>query len=164
MSDDGPKLVHEQSEAEIEAARKEREERDAERKRQDVEWALRRLTSNLLRIVRGAGKPYEVLDEVASLAEALAALGPRNGYAAGETVVGALDIWRDTPEAETLDIIVSGALQIAASRLAGQRTQETAGRRELQDGIRYRQEAIEERRRAEAEALRADKKKPRGGR
>ena len=64
MSDGGePRLVPKTSEAERERARANR----------SVEAALRQLTANLLRVVRGAGKPYEIVRETDALVNALVA-------------------------------------------------------------------------------------------
>ncbi len=55
------KLVSENSEAEFARTRYEAE----------IRWALRNLTANLIRITRGAGKPYEIVRQVDELARAL---------------------------------------------------------------------------------------------
>jgi hypothetical protein len=51
----------------------ENSENDLSRKRWEgeVAWALRTLTANLIRITRGAGKPYEIVRQVGELIEAL---------------------------------------------------------------------------------------------
>jgi hypothetical protein len=36
-----------------------------------VEWKIRELTANLLRITRGAGKPYEIMQQMVDLAETM---------------------------------------------------------------------------------------------
>jgi hypothetical protein len=36
-----------------------------------VDWKIRELTANLLRITRGAGKPYEIMTQMIELAEAI---------------------------------------------------------------------------------------------
>ena len=48
-------------------------EADLARRRESnrVAWALRNLTANLLRIVRGAGKPYDVMRQIDAFVEAV---------------------------------------------------------------------------------------------
>lgn len=121
-----------------------------------LRWALRDLTANLLRIVRGAGRPYSIGQQVEALVAAL------NGYhdAAGHgpftehltemlSIDGRIHEWRqrisdsDLHRLYAKEQIVRGALQQAASRLVDQRTQERAGESEMHDGIRNLEAARE---------------------
>ena len=117
---------------------------------QDMERALRQLTANLLRVVRGAGKPYAIVEDAAAFINAVVAYHDAAGTALPpDDIASALDIMRDDPgmrsrlsghDYDRMDaerIIVRGALQIAASRLLEQRTQEAAGKHELYDGVRW---------------------------
>jgi hypothetical protein len=54
------RIVSEQSEAEIERKPAEGE----------LDWRLRELAANVLRIVRGAGKPYELLRQMQAVIDA----------------------------------------------------------------------------------------------
>jgi hypothetical protein len=138
-----------------------------------VSWALRNMTANLLRIVRGAGKSCEVGGQIEELVQAL------NGY---HKVVGhgpppedlsqMLSIDRDEEwcgraspvellRTEARDHIVRGALQITASRLVRQLTHEHKGEDELRDGILQLEEARAEMRREQNLAANPARKSPR---
>ena len=153
----------------------------------DQEWArgqlrrpLRELAANIIRVVRGAGRSYEIAEQCVAVIEAHRnyfdkvgswptawevdqALGIERRY---ETT-SYDDAWKHEMARET---ILRGALQVAASRLVGQNTQEHRGRSELMEGVnsivRIREEdrmrfAEEERARRQAEkAERAAKRKP----
>lgn len=129
---------------------------------QEVQWArdaysyaLRALTANLLRVVAGAGKPHQVVEDAATFIHRFMDYQPHMNWS--ERVDGASEIlavreehrgfdgWKSYEAKE--DIIV-GALRIAASRLLGQSTQEAAGETKMAHGIRQREEAWAELRRA----------------
>ena len=109
---------------------------------------LRELTANLLRVTRGAGKPYEIGGQAQELVNALVEYCEEVGdYPSNEELSGAVDVspeetFRGQISNEEIDRmyakhqIVCGALQITASRILGQRTQETAGGEEMTEGIR----------------------------
>lgn len=138
-------------------------ERDSARQHaaEAVEAQLQDFAANLFRVVRGAGKPHEIGEQAARLVEAYedfqSAVG-RNP--SPELITGAFaDDERRPRDAEGLlrehgeRMIIFGALQILASRLVGQRTQESAGYSQMYDGIRHLGEAnAEMRRKWEAEA------------
>ena len=123
----------------------------------DVAWALRDLTANLLRVVRGAGKAYMIPKQTQAVLLALIAYRDAVGTSIPDhelseilaTGQDHLDASKFT-DAEVcrnmaLDTIVRGSLQVAASRLVGQGTQERAGDTEMYRGIieieRLREEA-----------------------
>jgi hypothetical protein len=86
-----------------------------------VEYALRQLTANLLRVTRGAGRPSEVP------AQALSLLEPCQEFR---------QVGHDAPDFNhAVHTIVRGALQMTASRLLGQLTQERTGENEFYDRI-----------------------------
>ena len=127
----GPRLVVSNNEQQIASAEKrEAQERAARRLRS----ALRSHAANLIRVVRGAGKPHEVGKECSAIIEALHGYHEACGYwPLPEIISQALDIdrpvdWGKYPaeglRLEAHEAIVRGSLQVAASRLAGQRTQE----------------------------------------
>lgn len=113
-----------------------------------VSWALRDMTANLLRIVRGAGKPYEIVRQTDELVQALVAYQRAVGHwPPSHELADILSIdrneeWRSQLKSSELsrlyaeERIVRGALQKAASRLIGQTTQERAGESEIYDGLR----------------------------
>src|SRR6185312_10180354 len=113
-----------------------------------VYWALRDITANLLRVVRGAGKPYEIVRQTSALVEALVAYQKAVGHwPPSHELAGMLSFerdeqWQSRVSGSALariyaqERVVRGALQIVASRLIGQTTQERAGDSEMYDGIR----------------------------
>jgi hypothetical protein len=151
------KIVSENSEEDLETRRKESEMRFA---RSKVKAALIDLTANLLRIVRSpdtGGKPYQVLRETVTLMEAFKEYDKVAGHwppaheiaealstrPVHESIDEAIKHWDPVKHAE--DTIISGALQIAASRLLGQRTIAIKGSSEMHDGIRELEQAYMER-------------------
>lgn len=125
---------------------------------QSVGDRLRELAANILRSVRGAGKPYQIGRQAQALADAMVAYRDAVGHFPSDEELGAaLDV--EIPE-ERLDQmsdeqevivrarqqIIRGALQVAASRLVDQRPQEAAGMTEIDDGVRDLEKAREERR------------------
>ena len=137
-----------------------------ERATLDVAWALRDLTANLLRVVRGAGKAYMIPEQTQAVLLALIAYRDTVGTPIPDHELSAilapgqdrLDASKFT-DAEVcrsmaLDTIVRGALQIAASRLIGQGTQEQAGNTEMHRGIREFERLMEEDRAARDRAAR----------
>jgi hypothetical protein len=125
---------------------------------QSVENRLRDLAANIMRAVRGAGRPHTILAEAQALIDAALSYREQVGhFPASEELGNALDI--DTPserldqlsaDAEAVvtarETIIHGALQVAASRLLEQRPQEAAGATELDEGIEALEAARQERR------------------
>lgn len=60
-----------------------------------VESGLRELTANLLRIIRGAGKPHEIMHQMVDLAEAIQTYQAAVGSPPWDQFVRALDVSRD---------------------------------------------------------------------
>ena len=107
-----------------------------------IRWPLRELAANLLRIVRGAGRPAEVGAQatavIVAFEEYRAAFGH---YPISEEISEAL-IMRDDERKEHwtdweygVETMVRGALQMAASELVHQGTQRAAGKSELFSGL-----------------------------
>jgi hypothetical protein len=131
------RLVAENSEAEI--ARKEG--------LASVRAALRELTANLLRIMRGAGRPYNVVGQLGALVDALVRFEEKTESALlPNEIADFLSIERDQQFRDSISdagldridaeqLVLRGAIQIAASRLLSQRTQESIGHHEMYDGI-----------------------------
>jgi hypothetical protein len=121
-----------------------------------VSEALRRITANLLRIVRGAGSPSDVLNQTISLREAFDEYRQAFGHWPPSSDVGEMlsvdrgEEWRrrvDDPQViheGAIDWIAQGALQFTASRLIGQPAQENAGKTEMLSGIAALEKARKE--------------------
>ena len=104
------------------------------------------LAGNIMRIVRGAGKPYSMTQECLEFLEAFNAYTRAfpHGVPADE-IANALDFRRELDFSENefyisrevaIETIVRGSLQIAASRLLEQKLQHSAGESELLEGVR----------------------------
>lgn len=168
------KVVSERSAEEIEAERKAQAQATALRA---YEAALVNLTVNILRVTRGAGRAYEIGRQASALIEAMERHWDAFGHYPGTDDVHRALRFRDQerdPEygseqwrTDALQQIMSGSLQVIASRLAGQRTQVAAGEDEMRRGLNYYAEWREEVRRERAAeekayraAARAKRKKP----
>jgi len=158
----------------------ENSETDLQRKRAEsrLDQSLRELTANLLRVVRGAGRAYDVEDQIRKAADAFGAFREVAGYGVGaqeidQMLSGGLPPeitgpWSDARERQqATEMIVRGSLQMTAAELLGQHLQVAAGRQELGKGVQYlhemRERAQEERRqteRAQRAAKKALKSKP----
>jgi hypothetical protein len=127
---------------------------DPEQPRRDalaaVRRALREMTANLLRMARGAGKPYLIVGQLNELTTALIAYSEKSGgmmpsdheFKKALAPIEYDPLFRSTygdVEAERRDAIqqiVRGSLQLVASQMLGQSTQEAAGRSEMHAGSR----------------------------
>ncbi len=131
-----------QTEAEIELQNCERE----------VDYRLRDLSANLLRLIRGGGKSYEVENQLKHAQNAIERYRATASHGVPPHLIdGALNlrleapdgveensedrIWRDGQER-----MIRGALQIAASHLLGQNSQGAKGTDELYEGQRIIEE------------------------
>ena len=99
------------------------------------------LASNMLRVVRGAGKAHELPAQMADVLDKIEAYREDVGHYPSDYELSSLisrrhherthgDRWADG-----VDQMVEGALQIAASTLVHQGTQERAGHSELIRGL-----------------------------
>lgn len=131
-----------------------------------VDRALCELAANILRVVRGAGRPYELGRQAAGFVAACEAYREAVGhYPPPEDLGAALDVHRELEPSRfaereyvisaASESMMRGGLQIAASRLLGQLTQERAGDSELLDGARQYADYREERRKEAAREQRA---------
>ncbi|MCK1661275.1 hypothetical protein [Bradyrhizobium sp. 151] len=157
--------------------------------RDEFSWAIRDCAANMLRIIRGAGKPYELMRQMQMALNTSAKFYEVHGYWPQEVIVndlriedeaakwlrksqeGALDQasvdrWHDDGTFERMaaeHTMFCGALQLIASEMIGQSTQKAAGSREFHDGLREYQrvhEAKLEKRRQEERATRPSAKRP----
>lgn len=132
-----------------------------------VEAAVQELATNILRIARGAGKPERLIDHAVRYVEAARDFFQAHGCWPVPELHDYLDIERKLSVHEPRerawcrgeDLMVRGALQVAASRLAGQRTQESAGQSEMFEGLYIIEKQREENRKAVSQ--RVTKPKPR---
>jgi len=140
---------------------KERKERAIRFALGRVESALLDLASNLLRIIRShqGGKPWLVAREAGALLVAFKEYSETAGHlppahdisnalalrqvSADDTIVNEVREWDSVKAGE--DEIICGALQVVASRLLGQSTQETRGHHEMLSGIHALTKARRER-------------------
>lgn len=147
------------------AVENDRKEIDRERAKRDIEWPLRDLAANIIRVVRGAGKSYDIANQCALVIKAFHQYREQVGcWPSSWEIDQALSIREETENPtyddawereHARDSIIRGALQVTASRLVGQNTQEQRGRSEMMDGVRELEHIREEARKRMAEAERA---------
>ncbi|MCK1266758.1 hypothetical protein IVB44_21390 [Bradyrhizobium sp. 49] len=162
---------------------------DQKRARDEFSWAIRDCAANLLRIIRGAGKPHELMRQMQLALNTSAKFYEVHGYWPQEVIVNDLRIddeaakWSAKAREGTLDQdsvdrwhddgtfdrmaaehgIFCGALQIIASEMIGQSTQKAGGSREFHDGLREYErvrEAELAKRRREERTTRPRSKRP----
>ncbi len=118
-----------------------------ERARYDAEFAMRNLTANILRIVRGAGAPHELRRQMHALEEAMQAhwaadrTWPISDIAAAVYLREEPENWEQYSEANRAEWyaerqILSGALRYVAGEIIGPRVQASHGSSEMHGGIR----------------------------
>jgi hypothetical protein len=123
-----------------------------------VDGALRELIANLLRVSRGAGAPWKILDQVGALLQALDAHSEIPGAMMFDFERCLQSVF---PDDQTLNLndfnrhwawgeeeMLRGAVQLVASRFLGQRTQEAAGRAEMFRGLATIEKLRDQNRRA----------------
>lgn len=131
--------------------------------------AIRSLAANILRVIRGAGRPLTIVEELKAVAKALATYESAFGYPPGAEhqewlAAGLPEVspeygdfaceWRDGEKQ-----IIAGALQRVASVLAEQPMHEAAGEKQMTAGIYQIERIREEARRERAREARAAKAK-----
>lgn len=144
-------------------------QKELARRRADAELSppFRTLAANLLRVVRGAGRPEALGEQMFACLEALQRYQQAHGAIPRARVLRlALDPeeasfetgnWAELQDQEALKWLsmsgqpekleaerklLRGALQICASRLVGQHTQEIVGEHELYSGVHLMKDAI----------------------
>jgi hypothetical protein len=112
-------------------------------------WALKELTANLIRVVRGAGKPEMIFKHVDSFVEAFARFCDETGEPPDPMLLReSIALPAPNRDDDRLDETLSGqaifrhSLETVASELLQQRTQRDAAMNKLHDTLRR----IEERR------------------
>jgi hypothetical protein len=164
-----------------------KEERDRDRDREwtkhEFSWAIRDTAANMLRIIRGAGKPYELLMQMKKAIDSAIKFQELHGYWPFDVIANDLliedemetflararegkldqatvDRWRDDGTFDKMmaqNSMYRGALQSIASELIGQNTQKRSGENEFYEGLRQWMKIREERIRKEREAARASR-------
>jgi len=145
-------------------------EQDLKRQQATAEmaYASRQLAANLIRVVRGAGRPFQLGDQCADFLNVAQAYRAAHGVWPTEEMHDWLSVSSDVDERvrvggadaakmRAVDDIIAGSLQMAASRLLSQRTQEAAGKSEMVRGINAREKALDLMR----STMRLDAKSPR---
>jgi len=166
MSDSDPpkiSLVVENSQADI----------DGQWAKQKLDRSLIELATNLMRVVRGAGRPDDIIDNCAGvLTAALEYQETTKRYPHSFEVASALRLehepiidYQSFWAGRQLAIrdMISGSLQVAASTLIGQRLQIDQGKKEMDGAFREMERLREEQRQkraAEEKAARAVLRKP----
>jgi hypothetical protein len=115
----------------------------------EVRDAIRELTANLLRVMRGTGRPEDVVRQAQLFIDSCAAHRDIAGRDPDATVVAEALRLEPTPERDgdgefgslsewdrAVREMVHGGLQVAAAELLDQHAQAAAGRRELFSGYR----------------------------
>lgn len=118
--------------------------------RQEALGRLQEFAANILRVMRGAGKPYDVVTDAMQLGIAMIEAVRDGGRPISDAeIIEALFVckYEGSPSFPPNDV-VRGALQVAASRLVGQRTQEAAGRTEIHNGLQLWEGVRQEQRKA----------------
>jgi hypothetical protein len=131
--------------------------------REDLAWPLRQLTANLLRIVRGAGKPHYLAHQLEACLKVLSAYVEAHGtlppahelseildpdkafYDARPWIKENRQNMEQAPgeieREDAMRAIRRGALQVAASMLLNQTPQQAMGDHEVSNGIRLQEDA-----------------------
>lgn len=146
-----------------------RQQIDVNMLQERVDYALRELAANIIRVVRGAGKPDDIIDQCNDVLKAAIDYHDKgHRFVSYHTVAEALRLDRDDIDdydsyfgRRKLAIrrMVKGSLQIAASRLLQQQTQVHRGEAELDDGFIELESLREERRKQREAAERAARAK-----
>lgn len=139
--------------------------------RQDLEWPLSEAAANMLRVVRGAGRPYQIASHMTRVLNSFTAYRDAVGHYPASYKIAELlnfsqtrsiEAWRATfPETVSeedikrwlrdgtfrreaaIDDVIRACLQICASRLVGQKTQESSAENALFHALRKLEAAQE---------------------
>lgn len=134
----------------------------------EIEWPLRELAANIMRVSRGAGEPYSIIMQCIAVVKGAQSYSEKCGeWPDNMDVKEALDFHdpqlRDYTRTyderrSSMEDIVEGALRLAAGRIVGQKLQEDHGEKDLLAAIRRLEEYRAEQKAkwaAEARAARA---------
>lgn len=147
------RLVSDQSSQEIERKRTE----------ENIEHAMCLLAANLLRVIRGAGKPEELPGQMQEVLAGMSQFRELCGFWPPPAVLTrAFDLSHSNRTDEWDDAerdIMRGSLQMVASSLVGELTQRRAGHREMFEGL-VAIERIRENNRHQRQATTSARAKP----
>ena len=106
-----------------------------------VRWALVDLAANMLRVCRGAGRPWEIGPQCSVVVDACERYREAHGcYPSSDEVQEAVAVPRDelNPDRDyeyAVQDLIRGSLQLTASRLLGQSLQIARGESQLREGF-----------------------------
>lgn len=111
--------------------------------RRDIEWPLRNLAANIMRISRGAGAPYDIGRQCEDVVEAFLAYWNRCGVWPSSEEVSQILSFRESPPPcdpvfdleRAIDVVTKGALRFAAGRLVDRECRQTMARRNSWKGL-----------------------------
>ena len=109
-----------------------------------ISYRLRDLTANLIRVARGHGKPYDIVTQILELTDFLREYQASTGrWPDAGNLLGTINQYdaREDLHGHAQEMMISGALQVAASRLLRQTNIESQGRSEMFQGHRDLNEA-----------------------
>jgi hypothetical protein len=129
------------------------QERTVKFARSDIDFHLRQLAANVIRVVRGAGSSSDLVRQCHKVVECAHAYHEAAGHwppafelsemlRIDEQDVKGSDFWINRHYAK--EQMVSGALRLTAGRLVEQKLQEGHGEREMMDGFRSLERLFEE--------------------
>jgi hypothetical protein len=136
---------------------------------ESLEHALVQLAANLMRVVRGAGKPNSIFQRCIQVLRSAEDFKDMVGvYPSSFDIDRALHLEFleshgnefQQERAYERERMVSGAIQLAASTLLSQRLQIIQGEREMVDAARRLEESFERKRKEEQKNARINAKKP----
>lgn len=137
---------------------------ETEYARDRLDYSLRNLAANVIRIVRGAGKSHELLSQCMDVIEAAEEYHSAASHLPTARELEAMlsitrpredgdYFWRQRQDA--VEQMISGSLRVAAGRLLQQSLQEDHGDKQLNDGFRYLEQLHAERRKEREDVERA---------
>jgi hypothetical protein len=146
-----------------------RQQIDAKMLQERMDYVLRDLAANIIRVVRGAGKPDDIVDQCNEVMKAAIEYHDKTRrFVSSQSVAWALHLKPerirdyDSFEGErqlAMRQMIDGSLQVTASRLLGQLTQERRGESELYEGFRELRAIYDEARKRREAAERANQAK-----
>ncbi len=132
--------------------------------------AVIEMAANIIRIVRGAGKPHELIKQCADVVNRAVDFDDVSGrFPSDYSISIALDPPKDPLEYHddywfarkiAHQSMIRGALQVAASRLVGQSLQERSGENEMENAFNTMIRAVEDLKKKRAMEEKASRRKP----
>lgn len=140
-------------------------DRQAERCLWHVDWYTRQLAANILRVIRGAGRPEQLVDQVIALRDEMANAPPgitvsEVNEKMAEALSGGIDEL-DTEHGNAAEEIQRGALRKIAAQLLRQQLQASAGDHDFWKAIQRLDRQREDARRARAKLTSGARKRGR---